>query len=659
MTLPRIPAALILALCALAAPRSHAQSGVRTGDWPSYGGDSGSTKYSALSQIDRSNFEKLKLVWRWKSIDAPFQDEIKKKFPRSHISNLKATPLMVKGVLYLCTPLYQAAAINAATGEQLWEFNSHGYEKAMPAMSMGFNQRGVAYWTDGKDERIYWGTGDGYLIAVDAKTGKLCPDFGEAGRVDLTQGIAYADRARRDIKDRFYYSVASPPIVCRDVVVTPCSISDDPMDKEMPAGHIRGFDARTGKMKWIFHTVPQPGEPGYETWENDSAKYSGNTNVWTMISADEELGYLYLPIGTPTNDFYGGHRPGANLYGEAILCLDAATGKKIWHYQTVHHGLWDYDPPCAPNLVDLTVSGKKIKAVAQVTKQGFTFIFDRKTGDPVWPIEEKPVPTSDIPGEKTYPTQPFPTKPPSFESQGIAIDNLIDFTPALRAEAEEIVSHYRIGPLFTPPSLPGDGPNDKKGSIQNPGWGGGANWTGAGLDPETGIIYIPSSTGPIVPIVSKPDPRQGNLNYVRNSIAGVRGPQGLPLLKPPYSRITAIDLNKGEILWQVPNGIGSSKYRNHPALKDVKLPPLGGGRGAPLVTKTLLLVTKSGEAGSQDPSDQAMLIAYDKATGEAVGKLPLPASALGAPMTYELSGKQYVAVTVLSSPPELIAFALP
>ncbi|MCH7910911.1 MAG: PQQ-binding-like beta-propeller repeat protein, partial [Candidatus Hydrogenedentes bacterium] len=387
---------------------SFAQYGAKNGEWRSYGGDIGSTKYSPLDQINADNFNDLEIAWRWKSVDRfisltgpigewwakssvlfdALQEEDPKRWrgglaPR--LASLKVTPLMVNGVLYAITPLYQAVAIDAATGETLWIFNPKSYETGTPTMSIFWQHRGPAYWTDGTEERIYWGTGDAYLIALDAKTGRPCADFGENGRLDLMDGIPRANREERDYLNALLYSCASPPLVVRDVIVTGSSIADRRVKKESPPGWVRGWDARTGALKWVFHTVPQEGEFGVDTWEDDSWKYSGNTNVWTQMSADEELGYVYLPTGTPTNDFYGGHRLGDNLFAESLICVDVETGERVWHFQTVHHGLWDYDLPAAPNLVDIEVDGKKIKAVAQITKQGFTFVFDRVTGEPVWP----------------------------------------------------------------------------------------------------------------------------------------------------------------------------------------------------------------------------------------------------------------------------------
>jgi quinoprotein glucose dehydrogenase len=424
------------------------------GEWRTYGGNLSSNKYSALEQINGDNFNNLEIAWRWKSVDSwlsktvsngewwvnseqvfnDLQDENPKRWrggvpPR--LAGLKVTPLMVNEILYVTTALYQAAAIDAKTGETLWVFNPKMYEAGTPTMSIYWQHRGPAYWTDGdEEERIYWGTGAGWLYAVDAKTGRPCADFGENGRVDLTAQIPRANREDRDYLNAMTYSCASPPLVVDDVIVTGASIADRRVVKEAPPGWVQAFDVKTGKPKWIFKTIPEAGEFGNETWENDSWKYSGNSNVWSQMSADPELGLIYLPTGTPTNDFYGGHRLGDNLFAESIICVRADTGERVWHFQTVHHGVWDYDNPAAPNLLDITVDGKPVKAVAQISKQGFIYTFDRVTGKPIWPIEERAVDTlTDLPGERLSPTQPFPTKPAAFEYQGVTEDDVIDFTP--------------------------------------------------------------------------------------------------------------------------------------------------------------------------------------------------------------------------------------
>ena len=500
---------------------------------------------------------------------------------------------------------------------------------------------------------MYWGTGDGYLIAVNAKTGRPVEGFGVKGKVDLMDGLPRAKRGQRDYLNALTYSVQSPPIVVGDLVITPAAISSLVRFKEQIPGWIRAFDARTGKVRWTFQTIPSKGEFGSETWADGSNEYSGKVTVWTLMSADEELGHVYLPTNTTAPDYYGAHRPGDNLFAESVVALDVATGKRVWHFQTVHHGLWDYDNPAAPNLLDITIDGKRIKALAQITKQGFVYTFDRVTGKPVWPIEERPVPPSDVPGEKASPTQPIPSKPAPFEYQGSDPRDLADFTPEIRALADKAMQGFRTGPLFTPPSL--------EGTISRPGTTGGANWGGAAVDPATGMIYIPSRNAHAVLRLAKPDPKlDSNLLYMQSPARGPTMPEGLPLFKPPYSRITAIDMNTGTHAWMVPAGNGD-RIRNNPRLKGLDLPPLGGDStfSGPLLTKTLLIyaLTAGGSRGGP------RLVAYDKTTGKELASTDLPGAAVGTPMTYLADGRQYIALTVQgrssTDVPELIALALP
>ena len=652
-------AAAVLALGAvtLLPASAAAQYGATDGEWRSYGGDLGSTKYSPLDQIDASNFADLRLAWRWTSADEALDLEaMSEGRPRFGFRMFQATPLMVGGVLYISTALHQVAAIDAGTGETIWVHDPEAYLAGLPTHF--YNSRGVAYWSDGDDERIFFGTNEAYLIALDAKTGEPVADFGDDGRVDLMEGIPRAVRGSTNHRGRNLMGVASPPIVARDVVVTPNIISDEAITQEAPPGWLKGVDARTGDVRWVFRTVPQGDDFGAETWGNESWRYSGNTNVWSMLTADEETGYLYLPTGTPTGDYWGGQRPGDNLFAESLVAVDIETGQRMWHFQAVHHGVWDYDFPAAPSLVDITVDGRPVKAIAQVSKQGFTYVFDRVTGDPVWPIEERPVETdTDLDGEVLSPTQPFPTKPPPFEYQGVTIDDLVDFTPEIRQMAIEAVADFRLGPLFTPPMQSVEG--GLQGTIQRPHVGGGAGWAGSGVDPETGLLYVPSVNDFSVIKYYTPDPAEGgNLRHTMLGLAtGVqpRMPNGLPLLKPPYTRMTAIDLNRGEHAWMQPNGDGN-RYRRHPLLRDLDLPPLGGdGRGGVVVTKTLVVSGLS--AGGTD--DGPRLVARDKATGEILASVDLPGGPIGTPMTYLNEGRQYIALTVGGDVPELVGFALP
>ncbi|MGD9904124.1 MAG: pyrroloquinoline quinone-dependent dehydrogenase [Vicinamibacterales bacterium] len=661
---------------AVAATALSAQS-PPAGEWPTYGGDLASTKYSALDQITAANFSSLRVRWRTPSPDgrlsvtmpgggewsgpppAVFAELNRQDAKRWRdgdppiLANLKATPLMVGGRLFFNTPTSQAAAVDAATGRLVWVYNPKSYEAGTTTMSLRWNQRGVAYWRDGDDERVLWGTGDGHLVAVDARTGRPVAGFGDGGKVDLMSGLPRAVRGARDYLNALTYSVQSPPIVVGDVVVTPASISSLVIRKEQIPGWIRGHDVRTGRLLWTFRTVPGPGEDGHDSWKGDSWRDAGKVTVWTAMSADPELGYLYVPTNTVAPDFYGGHRPGDNLFAESLICLEVRTGRRVWSFQTVHHGLWDYDNPAAPNLLDVTVGGRRVKAVAQISKQGFVYAFDRVTGAPLWPIEERPVPASDVPGEQASPTQPFPTRPAPFEYQGLTEPDLVDFTPELRAAAVAAITAYRSGPLFTPPSL--------QGTLQRPGTTGGANWGGAALDPDTGILYVPSRNAFSVTRLARPDAGlDSNLQFVQVPGVSPRLPGGVPLLKPPYSRITAIDMNRGEHVWMVPTGRGD-RIRSLEALRGLDLPPLGGDVtfSGPLLTRTLLIyaLTAGGSRGGP------RLVAYDKATGKELGSADLPAPALGTPMTYLVDGRQHIALTVQGAGtgalPELVALALP
>jgi quinoprotein glucose dehydrogenase len=630
---------------------TRAQQAADVGQWHHYGGDHAHSRYAPLDQINKSNVDKLQIAWRWESVDSAL--------PRAAgvPGQFKVTPLYIDGVLYASTSMSQVAAIDADTGKTLWVYDPESYKRGRPT-NTGFQHRGVEYWTDGTQRRIIIATGGRQLISIDATTGKPDPDFGSGGQVDLAEGLGRPINVRN-------YGFNSPACVCRDTIVVGSIIFDAPTQPDMPPGHVRGYDVRTGRQKWIFHTIPQAGEFGVETWEEDSWKVAGNTNVWSTISADDELGYVYLPLTTPTNDWYGGHRHGDNLFAESLVCLEAQTGKRVWHFQAVHHGLWDYDFPCGPNLVDIKVGGKPIKAVAQVSKQGFCYVFDRVTGEPVWPIEERPVASSSVPGEKTAPTQPFPTKPPPFERQGIREADLIDFTPELRAEAIEILKQYEWGPMFTPPIVIGD--RGRKGTIQLPGPAGGANWGGAAVDLETGILYVPSMTQPFVLGLSQPDQERSGFRYIRTGPFTVEGPRGLPLVKPPYGRITAIDLNRGEIVWQVPHGDGP---RHHPAIKHLNLGPLGAAangvfsNGGGILTKELFFVIQAEE----DPKNLAMrmgrtgyLRAFDKTNGKLVFERKIDSTPHGTPMTYMDGGKQYIVMATggMGQKSELLAFALP
>ncbi len=640
---------LVGVIVAAAILNGHAQQTGNGGEWRSYGSDLANTKYAPLDQINGTNVKNLRIAWRHPAIDP----ELKAAYPKLSVTNYyRATPLMIEGLLFVQNGLGLVEALEAATGKAVWaqEASTRGFE----GLNEGRASRGIAYFRGDQDRRILTVRGD-HLFALDAKTGKGFSDFGDNGKVDLRQGL-------NPRLSQFRW--AGVPLVVKDVVVIGAPGLDYPSRKEGTPGDVRGYDVRTGKLRWTFHVIPRPGEFGVGTWEDDSWKYTGSANLWSMMSADLDLGYVYLPLTSPTNDWYGGHRRGDNLFSDSLVCVNAQTGERVWHFQIVHHDLWDYDLPAAPILADITVDGRSIKAVVQLTKQGFAFVFDRVTGKPVWPIEERPVPQSTVPGEKTSATQPFPLKPPAFTRQGISVDDLIDFTPELRAQAKAMTEQYVMGPIYTPPPLMGTGPGEKKGQLQVPGWVGGADWNGGAFDPDTGLLYVPSVQAAVFSVVAPGNPKETNFRYwnpLSPSEREVFGPQGLPLLKPPYGTIVAIDLNRGEIAWTVPNGEGP---RQHPLLKHLNLPPLGqAGRAAPLATKTLLFVGEGDPVAAATPpgGGGTKFRAYDKATGAVLWETEFPAGTTGAPMTYRVDGKQYVVVAIGSAKhdAELIALSLP
>ena len=648
----------LLLVAVFVAATTTAQQGAVDGEWHAYGADNGATKYSPLDQITPENVDSLHIAWTRPTVDQSILDVVP---DLSYGNSNRATPLMVDGVLYAPNAVGLVEAFDSGTGETIWVQRPFDDD---PLSYRGVGTRGVAYWTDGNDQRIIAQRGE-FMYALNAKTGDLYSDFGSDGRVDLTTGLAEGAR----------YRWTGAPTVVRDVVVLGQSMSDTFVTKEDIRGDVRAFDVRTGELRWVFHTIPQAGEFGTDTWVDGAWEFTGHAPVWSLFSADEELGYIYMPITSSTNDMYGGHRPGDNLFTQSIVCVDVETGERVWHYQLVHHGLWDYDIPAAPMLMDITVGGRDIRAVVQITKQAFAFAFDRVTGEPIWPIEERPVPQSATPGEATSPTQPFPTKPPAFDRQGATVENLIDFTPELREEALEIVERYTIGPMFTPPSVKGDGPDDNQGTIQLPGSQGGADVQGASFDPETSILYIPSITSPFVADIVEGNPDRTNLNYVKGSRQWIGGPRGLPLFKPPYGRITAIDMTTGEFVWQVPNGHGPT---NHPAIRHLNLGRLGSpGRPGPLLTKTLLFAGEGSDvavqlsAGGRVPEGMPYQIvtnygepwfrAYDKTNGAVVWETELEAGTTGVPMTYIHGGKQYIVVPIggLEVPGQWVALSLP
>ena len=648
------PAAAALAAAALlvASVPAAAQHGTTGGEWRTWAGDLGATRYAPLDEIDAGNFDDLVVAWTYRTDNlGPSPD-----------FNLQSTPLVVDGVLYTTAGSRRSVvALDAGTGEHLWLYRLDEGERAERSVRR-LSGRGVGYWTDGAgDERIYFVTIGYQLVALDAATGRPVPGFGENGVVDLKRNN---DQELDPVTSELAWNGA--PVVAGDTVIVGAASrpGGTPPSRRNAKGYVRGFDARTGERRWIFHTIPQPGEFGHDTWEDGSWEYTGNTGVWTQMTVDAELGIAYLPVEIPTGDYYGGHRPGDNLFAESLVAVDVETGERLWHFQFVHHPVWDYDVPCAPILADITVDGRDIKAIAQPTKQGWVYVFDRVTGEPVWPIEERPVPAGDLPGETYSPTQPFPTRPPPFERQGFELDELLDFTPELHADALRIAQQYRTGPVFTPPIRRGAG--DKFGTLFVPN---GANWPGGSYDPETGILYLFSQTLSRV-LAMQSLPERSDMAFINGP---ARGPgqtvQGLPLMKPPWGRITAIDLNTGTIAWQVPHGETPDSVRRHPALRGVDIPRTGRkGPVGTLTTKTLVI---SGEGGrnaidrgfftTPDGRRGAMLRAYDKATGENVGEVYMPAPQTGTPMTYLHDGRQYVVVAVggVNVPARLLAYTLP
>jgi len=644
----RLVASLMVAIAtSMLSTQLHAQTGATNGEWRTYGGDLGSTRYAPLDQINASNFSKLQVAWRFKTDILGARPDF----------NLQTTPLMINGVLYATAGSRRdAVAIDAATGELLWMYRLNE-DKRATASPRPLSGRGIAYWTDGAaDERIFMVTMGYELVALNAKTGVPISGFGQNGIVDLKQND---DQVLDPITGEI--GLNTGPLVARNVVIVGAAhrAGNAPRTKTNAKGYVRGFDVKTGRRLWIFHTIPLPGEFGNDTWENDSWSYTGNAGVWAPFSVDEALGLVYLPVELPTGDYYGGHRPGNGLFGETLVAAELTTGKRVWHYQLIHHGIWDFDIPCAPILVNITVDGRPIKAIAQPTKQGFVYVFDRQTGKPVWPIEERPVEQSTVPGEKTSPTQPFPTKPPAFELQGVQEKDLIDFTPEIKAEALKVASQYKLGPLFTPPIVKGEG--GKVGMVYVPN---GANWPGGSYDPETGILYVYSNTLTRLISLVKGEQRS-DMNYINGAGGGDTGGgltvQGLPLVKPPWGRITALDLNKGTMVWQVAHGETLDVVTNHPMLKGVTIPRTGRiGPIGTLTTKTLVI---SGESGfTSTPNGRgAKLYAYDKATGKEVASVLMPAPQTGSPMTYMLGGKQYLVLSISGAgfPAEIIAYTAP
>ena len=624
-------------------------------EWPYVGSEQAHTKYSTAEEITAGNVGELEIVWRWEPNEKPLEEYGTRPGP------FQATPIMIGNVLYLSTMYTRVVALDAETGKELWTFDPKAYEGGPKgAGPRGFKHRGIAWWSDGGDARIFLNSRD-RLYAIDATTGELASGFGEGGSVLLTEGHG------RPVT-RFGFDQTSPPVVFEDLVIVGSRIPDRLQRKFDPPGTVQAFDARTGERRWVFFTIPQSADDfGADTWADESWRYTGHANVWGLMSLDAERGLLYVPTSTPSSDYWGGRRVGANLFAESLVCLEARMGERRWHFQAVHHGVWDYDLAAAPNLVTITADGREIDAVAQVSKHGFTYVFDRVTGEPVWPIEERAVDTTtDVPGEVLYRTQPFPTRPPPFAAQGVSLADANDLTPEIHALAVEEMQQFRLGPLFTPPSL--------QGTLQRPGASGGANWGGAAFDPETGFLYVRTSEDADtnqVCVNAGNDP-EVDVEYSNNCPYGATlimyreagGPGAaqtpesrlgpIPLIKPPYAHLVAIDLNAGEIAWKVPFGEGSRELREHPLLRGVELPARLGTRGnsGPMVTKGGLVFVGGGAP---------YLYAFDKATGAEVWRGATPFRTNANPMTYRAqSGRQFIVIaTGREADAALVAFARP
>ena len=678
--------------------QSANQPSTKNGEWPYYTADLKGTKYSSLDQINASNFKDLEVAWRFKTDNLGTRPEYK----------LEGTPLMVKGILYATGGTRRAVvALRAETGELLWTHSEFEGARAVAAPRQ-LSGRGLSYWTDGRDERILYVTPGYRLVALDARTGNRISGFGKDGIVDLKVGVVYGTGQQIDLETGDA-GLHSTPTVVKDVAIVGMSMKESMTVKthNNAKGQVRAFDVRTGKQLWSFNTIPRPGEFGNDTWLNNSWATNGNAGVWTQITVDEELGLVYLPVESPTSDFYGGHRPGNNLFGESLVCVDLKTGQRKWHFQIVHHPIWDYDLSSAPILADINVNGRAIKAVALPSKEAFLYVFDRVSGQPVWPIDERPVPKGEVPGEWYSPTQPFPTRPPAYARQAVTVDDLIDFTPALRAQALQNVENLKMGPMFNPPAL------SKRGGVLAAltlgTTGGGTNWPGAAYDPETHTVYAQAANSQIVPIgLIEPPGGFSDIKYVLGTDGqpfrvsegpgfgsaadfpqqprtprpaagaapaapapaapqaeggGVRtNVQGLPLVKPPYGVLSAINLDKGELMWQVPHGDTPDAVRNHPALKGLNIPRTGqGGSVGLMVTRTLVILGDPQVTTTPQHPRGAMLRAYDKATGKEVGAVLMPAPQSGSPMTYSVNGKQYIVVAVSGGAysGEYIAYSLP
>ncbi len=691
----------IVFLALVASAQAPGLPSTKNGDWPYYTADLKGSKYVPLDQINASNFNKLEVAWRVKTDNFGTRPEYK----------LEGTPIAIKGILYTTAGTRRSViALDGTTGEVMWSHSLREGKRAAIAPRQ-LSGRGVSYWTDGRgDDRVVYVTTGYRLVELNAHDGSVIKSFGKEGLVDLKEGMVTGTGKQIDLEEG-EAGLHSTPLVVKDTIIVGSSFKEGMtvVTHNNTKGLVRAYDVKSGKLLWTFNTIPRPGEFGNDTWENGSWATNGNTGVWTQMTVDEELGLVYLPVESPTSDYYGGERPGNNLFGESLVCVDLKTGKRKWHFQIVHHPIWDYDLSSAPILADINVGGKAIKAVALPSKESFLYVFDRVTGAPVWPIEERPVPQSDVPGEKTSPTQPFPTKPPAYGRNEFKVpDDLIDFTPEMRAQAKDVVARYRTGPMFLPPMV-GD-PKTFLAAINLGNASGGTNWPGAAYDPETHTVYAQANQSAVTPISLRTPPDGfSDIRYVsgRNdqefrvaegpgfgsaadapqrrptppptpapATAGRGGRggaapaggggfglnvQGLSIIKPPYAVISAVNLDRGELTWQVPYGETPDAVRNHPALKGLNIPNTGQGGSVGLVVTKSLVVLGDTQITSVTHPRGAMLRAYDKATGKEVGAVLMPAPQSGSPMSYLANGKQYIIVSVSGGAysGEYIAYSLP
>ena len=639
-----------VAILTVAGPAGAQEPSTANGEWPSYGGNLSHDRYSPLDQITADNFSELELAWRFNTDNLGPRPE----------TNYQSTPLMVDGILYVTAGSRRAVvALDPETGELLWMHRLDEGERGETAPRR-LSGRGLTYWNDGQDGVILYVTPGYQLVALHARTGRRVQSFGEDGVIDLKQNID------QDLEPTAEIGLHAAPVVAGNTIIIGAAHRPGgaPPSRTNVKGYVRGFDVRTGERKWIFHTIPNGDEFGNDTWMNDSWRYTGNTGVWAQMTIDPELNMAYFPVEAPTGDYYGGHRPGDNLYSGSVVAVDLDTGERIWHYQTVHHDIWDWDLPAGPVLLDITVDGRDIKALIQPTKQNYMFVLDRQTGEPVWPIPEVPVKQGDVPGEWYAPTQPIPTKPPAVDEVELNRGLLVDYTPELLRRAQAIYANHTIGWLYDPPTVAREG---MLGTLQLPNSTGGVNWPGASADPETGFFYVYTKTQ-IGALGLVNDPERSDMDFIRGRPEGISfrdastSIDGFPMIKPPWGRITGINMNTGDIAWQIPHGEAPDNIQNHPLLEGANIGRTGWpGRVGILVTKNLVVAGESGIYTTETGETGAMLRAYDKATGDEVGAVYMTAPQTGSPMTYEVNGQQFIVLATSGGGQSatLLAYRLP